>query len=327
MPQLNHFQGLVFALALSLVAYTVNYLGVKLSSIVIALILGVILHPFAKHEPFQEGFNFAAKKLLRYAIALLGLRVSLADIEAISLAHKLLIVFSMVATVVFTFIIGKLLKVTTGFAGLTGAANAVCGASATLATASVVPDYKDKSRDIAFVVIMANAISTLVMVTYPLIGQYFQFEPQVFGIFLGATIHDMAQVVGAGYAQSPEIGNNATIVKLLRVILLLPMVLAIGLYLNRATQKVEVPAPIFAYVFIILCVVNSFMPTALMPFFLPVKAFLLQVSFWLMLVSIAAMGLQTSFLSILTVGWRGLSLFLSATLFMLIFIIVGILWV
>ena len=70
MPQLNHFQGLVFALALSLVAYSVNYLGVKLSSIVIALILGVILHPFAKHEPFQEGFNFAAKKLLRYAIAL-----------------------------------------------------------------------------------------------------------------------------------------------------------------------------------------------------------------------------------------------------------------
>ena len=121
------------------------------------------------------------------------------------------------------------------YGALAGAGTAVCGASATLATSIVLPDYKGKEMDVAFVVVAVNALSTLAMVVYPLLCVWLGFDAQTAGIMLGATIHDVAQVVGAGYAVSETAGNTAVIVKLFRVFLMLPLVLAIGwLFARRA---------------------------------------------------------------------------------------------
>ena len=109
----------------------------------------------------------------------------------------------------------------------------MCGASATLATSIVVPDYKGKEADVAFVVVAVNALSTVAMVLYPLICTGSASTRRRTGVMLGATIHDVAQVVGAGYAVSEPVGNTAVIVKLFRVFLLLPVVLAIGWWFAR----------------------------------------------------------------------------------------------
>ena len=147
-----------------------------------------------------------------------------------------------------------------GFGALVGVATAVCGASATLARSTVVPDYPGKQADIAFVVVAVNALATLAMVVYPPICILLGFDAQTTGVMLGGTIHDVAQVVGAGYAVSNAVGNTAVIVKLFRVFLLLPVVLGVGWYFTRMGVKhgeARVPVPVFALVFLVLCLLNS----------------------------------------------------------------------
>ena len=139
----------------------------------------------------------------------------------------------MVVTVVAGFLIARAFGQTDYYGALAGAGTAVCGASATLATSTVLPAYKGKEADVAFVVIAVNALSTVAMVLYPPLCAVLGFGAQTTGIMLGATIHDVAQVVGAGYAVSEPVGNTAVIVKLFRVLLLFPVVVAIAWWFLR----------------------------------------------------------------------------------------------
>ena len=133
----------------------------------------------------------------------------------------------------------------------------------------------------AFTVVAANAVSTLVMVAYPPLCVLLGLEPQTTGV-LGATIHDMAQVVGAGYAVSEPV-NTAVIAKLFRVFLLLPVVLAVGWWFTRTGAQhgdAKVPVPVFALAFLALCLVSSVaaLVPGLAPAYGPLKAALIQAS-------------------------------------------------
>jgi uncharacterized membrane protein YadS len=140
-----------------------------------------------------------------------------------------------------------------------------------LATSTAVPDYEGKKADIAFVVVAVNALATLAMLIYPPLCFLLGFDGQTTSVMLGGTIHDAAQVVGAGYAVSSAAGNTAVIVKLFRVFLLLPMVLGVGWYFTRIGMlHGEAHVPVFAIVFLLLCLVISAVP--LMPSLAPVYA-------------------------------------------------------
>ena len=233
---------------------------VPIPAMVIALFIGIALNPLARRPLFQPGIVFCLKTLLRWAVALLGLRVALGEIVALGFATAALVVIAMVVTVAAGFLLARWFNQEAGYGALAGAGTAVCGASATLATSIVVPDYKGKEADVAFVVVAVNALSTVAMVLYPLICTALGFDDQATGIMLGATIHDVAQVVGAGYAVSEPVGNTAVIVKLFRVFLLLPVVLAIGWYFARravAADAAKIPFPMFALVFVLLCVAQQ----------------------------------------------------------------------
>jgi uncharacterized integral membrane protein (TIGR00698 family) len=295
---------------------------VALPDMMIALIIGIALYPFASRPAFQPGITYAVKTLLRYAIALLGLRIALGDILALGFGTVALTVAAMALTIVAAISLARMLGQDAGLGALAGAANAVCGASATLATATVVPDYKNKSADIAFTVVMANAISTLVMLAYPPLCRWLGLSPQDTGLMLGLTIQDMAQVVGAAYAVSDPVGNTAVIVKLFRVFLLLPVVLAIGWWFasrGASAGQAKVPAPMFALVFILLAIVNSILPaTPLAGLYAPVKTLLVEASRWGLLIAIAALGLGTSLGAILSIGWRHVAVFCGAGLVILL---------
>jgi uncharacterized integral membrane protein (TIGR00698 family) len=303
---------------------------VPIPAMVIALVIGIALHGLAQRPSFQPGIVFCLKVILRWAVALLGLRVALGEIAALGWPVAALVVVAMAATLAAGSLLARLFALERGYGALAGAGTAVCGASATLATSLVLPDYKGKEADVAFVVVAVNALSTLAMVVYPLACFALGFDQQTTGVMLGATIHDVAQVVGAGYAVSETAGNTAVIVKLFRVFLMLPTVLVIGeLFARRnvASAAAKIPLPVFAFVFVALCVLNSLAPVfpAIAPSFAAIKRPLVEASTWGLLIAIAALGLGTSPSSIAALGWRHSATVIGTTLVILVAVTAGLL--
>lgn len=300
-----------------------------LPAMVIALLIGIALNPLVKASEFQIGLTFCVKSLLRWAVALLGLRIALHDIIDLGLATAAMIVISMTLTIVAGFLMARLLGRPLASGALAGAATAVCGASAALATISVLPAYKGKDADVVFVVIAVNLLSTLAMISYPALSYVLGFHDKVMGIMLGATIHDVAQVVGAGYAISDTVGNSAVIVKLFRVFLLMPVVVAIGWYFasqKNTTSKSSATVPGFAVAFLLFCLLNSApMNPQFASLYAPAKAALAQISTWGLLIAIGALGLGTSIRAIAALGWRQLSIVVVTTVVILVTVSLGLL--
>jgi uncharacterized integral membrane protein (TIGR00698 family) len=298
-------------------------------AMVVALLIGIALHPIAQRAMFQPGIVFCLKTVLRWAVALLGLRIALGEIAALGSTLAILVVVAMAATLVAGFALARAFAQNPAYGALAGAGTAICGASATLATSIVLPPYKGKEADVAFVVVAVNALSTLAMLLYPLICRSLGFDEQNTGVMLGATIHDVAQVVGAGYAVSDTAGNTAVIVKLFRVLLLFPVVVMIGWLFARsavAADVAKIPIPVFALVFVALCVLNSIATAlpAIAPGFAHVKAPLIAASTWGLLIAVGALGLGTSLAAIASLGWRHVATVTGTTLLILLVAIAGL---
>jgi uncharacterized integral membrane protein (TIGR00698 family) len=273
-----------------------------LPAMVIALLLGMALSRAAAQPVFAPGMTLCIKRILRIAVALLGIRIAMADIIALGPATAALVVAAMALTVCAGIVIARIVGQHDPFGALAGCATAVCGASAALATATVLPAYPAKHAETVFVVVAVNALSTVAMIAYPPLCALLGFDPQATGIMLGATIHDVAQVAGAGYAVSDAVGDDAVIVKLFRVLLLVPVVLAIAWYVSARGAQGEgakLPMPGFAIAFLALVLVNSL---GLVP--APVKTVLIELSRAGLLLAIAALGLATSLGDIVRSGWR-----------------------
>lgn len=329
----DFFPGVLLSAIVAVIGYlAAPYVArvVPIPSMVIALIVGIALNPVAARPAVKPGMAFCVRTVLRWAVALLGLRVALGDIAALGAGTAVLIMVSMVVTVISGFLFARWSGQAPGFGALVGVGTAVCGASATLATSTVVPDYPGKQTDIAFVVVALNALATLAMLAYPPLCILFGFDGQTTGVMLGGTIHDVAQVVGAGYAVSDPVGNTAVIVKLFRVFLLLPVVLAVGWYFTRQGVRhgeASVPVPVFAIVFLILCLINSTIPLVppLVPVYAPIKSVLVEASTWGLLLAIGALGLGTSVQTIIGLGWRHITTVLASTAVILVVITGGLL--
>ena len=201
---------------------------------------------------------------------------------------------------------------------------AICGASAALAISAVLPREKDGDRFTLMIVVTVTVLSTVAMVLYPLVAKALHLSPQLAGLFLGGTIHDVAQVVGAGYMISPEAGVNATFVKLLRVAMLVPVVLVLSLLFRRRGGKAGSGAPLlpwFLVMFVVLAALNS-------AGWIPSRAgdALADFSRWCLVAAIAALGVMTSFAELAALGWQPVILLVSETLFLAALIVAGVLW-
>ena len=162
-----------------------------------------------------------------------------------------------------------------------------------------------------------TALSTLAMVAYPLVVTAFEMSPTASGVFLGATIHDVAQVVGAGYLMSDEIGDVATFTKLLRVSTLVPVVLIIALISARwgktpfDTAPSGFPLPSFLVAFIVIVSINS---AGFIAF--EVSEFMVEMSRWCLILAMVGLGMKSSFKELADMGWRPIALMLAETLFL-----------
>ena len=176
---------------------------------------------------------------------------------------------------------------------------------------------------------LVKITATLAMLVFPPLCIVLGFDARTTGVMLGGTIHDVAQVVGAGYAVSEPVGNTAVIVKLFRVFLLLPVVLGVGWYFTGKGIRhgeARVPVPGIAIVFLLLCVLNSAAPLApsWMPVYAPAKSVLVEISTWGLLLAIGALGLGTSIKTIIGLGWRHVTTVLGATAIILVVVAGGL---
>ena len=199
------------------------------------------------------------------------------------------LVFAMVpATIAFGLAASRFFGFRYRFAFLSAGAVAICGASAALAIAAVLPKDERSDDRLVFTVVGVTILSTVAMIVYPIVSGVLGFDDMTAGIYLGATIHDVAQVVGAGFSISPEAGETATLVKLLRVAMLAPVVILAALVLRQVkdVDSLESRPPLipgFVLAFILLATLNSMV--SLPPPLLQVAA---DVSGWLLLTAIAA---------------------------------------
>jgi uncharacterized integral membrane protein (TIGR00698 family) len=287
------------------------------------LLLGMAFHFLHEEGRCVAGIEFSSKAILRLGVALLGVRVTAEQIMSLGPTPILIVVAGVVSTISLGLLVAPRLGRSKAFGVLSGGAVAICGASAALAIASVLPKSKDSERDTILTVVTVTALSTVAMIVYPLIAVRLGLTETQAGVFLGGTIHDVAQVVGAGYSISPAAGDVATYVKLLRVAMLAPVVFAISIVAARSAQggggKIPTP-PLFLLGFAALVAINSlgFLPK-------PVVAAATGASSWCLVTAIAALGMKTSFKDVFAVGWRPIAMMVGETLWILALVLTAVL--
>src|SRR6476620_431031 len=213
-------------LACGVVAAASTFLSEHYGALVMlfALLLALAMNCVSSDGACAAGIEFAARQVLRFGVALLGLRITIGQIAELGWGPVGIVVVSVILTISVSMLLAKLMGFQSLFGLLSGGATAICGASAALALAAALPAHPLKERATLFTVVGVSVLSTLSMIVYPMIAQAIGLDSRAAGVFLGATIHDVAQVVGAGYGMSRETGDIATFVKLMRVATLVPVI-------------------------------------------------------------------------------------------------------
>lgn len=312
-------------LVTALVAMAAAFLGnhYKGSMLLFALLLGLALHFVSDDKRCAAGIQFASGTVLRIGVALLGLRLTIDHVVTLGWQTVVALLVAVCLTMALGLLLARLFKVQGSLGLLIGGATAICGASAALAIASVLPKNAHLERDTTLTVVGVTTLSTMAMVVYPLITHWLGFDAVTSGQFIGATIHDVAQVVGAGYSRSPAAGDAATITKLMRVAFLMPVLVVISLVVrSRAArtasaggtdgtgQAAKTPLlPWFTVAFVVLMLLNS---TGWVPG--TVQSVASNVSQAFLVLAIAGVGLKTSLQEVTQLGWRPVAMMFLVTL-------------
>jgi uncharacterized integral membrane protein (TIGR00698 family) len=310
------------------IAFTVGFAASFLSghygapAMLFALLLGMALNFLYEEERSAEGINFSSSIVLRIGVALLGFRIAFSDVLGLGWQTFALVVGGVGLTILFGLVAARSARLNTRIGVLTGGAVAICGASAAMAIAAALPQSSNKERDTAFVVVGVTAMSTLAMILYPILTMLSGLDDHAAGVFLGGTIHDVAQVVGAGYSLSTEAGDVATLTKLLRVSMLLPVVLIFSLAFRTVHDGESSRPPIlpgFLVAFVVCAVLNNLVQ---------IPASLLEsinvLSRHCLVASIAAIGLKTDLRSLARIGLKPILLLLAETVWLAGLVLLGL---
>ncbi|MFW5969476.1 MAG: YeiH family protein [Halofilum sp. (in: g-proteobacteria)] len=315
--------GLLTAVTIAMAAVFVSdhYGG---PTLLYALLLGIAFNFLAAEPRTAPGIEFSARQVLRVGVALLGARIGLEQIGGLGADVIGLVIGTVVATLVFGRLMAAILGLSARQGVLTGGAVGICGASAALAIAAVLPRDAHAERDTLFAIVGVTTLGTLTMIFYPVIVAAIDLDGPSAGIFLGATIHDVAQVVGAGYMVSGAAGDTATVTKLLRVAMLAPMVLVIAMLFRRANGQSAVylpwwrrlQLPLFLLAFMVIAGLNSLGLLSA-----AVAGAATEASRWCLICAIAAIGMKTDLRELARVGWPAVALMVAETVFMAVVVL------
>jgi uncharacterized integral membrane protein (TIGR00698 family) len=295
-----------------------------------ALFFGVAFHYLSQEPRTKPGIEFCSRTVLRFGVGLLGARITATQIVGLGWTTALIVIAAVVSTIACGHLLARRLGLSRGQGILAGGSVAICGASAALALSAVLPREKDGDRFTLLVVVTVTALSTLAMVVYPLIARALGLSPQMAGLFLGGSIHDVAQVVGAGYTLGPVTGDYATIVKLFRVSMLAVVVVIVSAAFQGAREQANLAAegkpapqalvPWFLWMFVAMVAINSMGWIAA-----DAQQALNALSRGCLVVAIAALGIKTSFMQLARAGWRPFALLAIETVWMAALVLAAIL--
>ncbi|MEJ7935452.1 putative sulfate exporter family transporter [Sphingobium sp. AN558] len=310
----DYWPGLsVTAAAVLAASFLSGHYGAPLA--LMGLLIGLSLSFLNQDVRLRKGLGLASHTLLRVGIMLVGLRITasqIADLGPVALGAVAIIT---AATLVSGMIFARMLGFNTGFGTLAGGAVAICGASAAAALAVVLDTRRQNPAHLSIVLVGIAAVSAIGMSLYPMLGHVLNLNDQQAGFFLGASIHDVAQSLGAGYSYSERAGETATIVKLSRVALLMP-VLAIVAYAvakSAGERRMIGKVPWFLVGFLVLVIVNS---TIAIP---PVAGTALSsLASILIAAAITAAAISSPLASLLTTGLKPFMVIVGASLVALI---------
>jgi uncharacterized integral membrane protein (TIGR00698 family) len=311
---------IVIALAASFISAT--YGGPKL---LYALFFGLAFHFLSEEPTCRPGIEFCSKTVLRTGVALLGARITVEQIISLGMAPIAIAAGAVAVTLCFGWALSKWLRRPAIEGVLSGGAVGICGASAALAISAVMPQSRENEKFTLLVVVGVTTLSTIAMVVYPLLAGVLGLDVTDAGVFIGGTIHDVAQVVGAGYMMSSQTGDVATFVKLTRVAMLVPVVLLLGSMFKTKGKSAAggTPAlPLFLIGFVVLMLANS---VGILP---PgVAQWLGEASQACLVVAIAALGVKTSLKSLAELGWQPMFMLLAETVWIAVFVLTALFFI
>ncbi|MCJ8143341.1 YeiH family protein [Ancylobacter sp. A5.8] len=290
-----------------------------LSPMILAIVIGIGFHNLiGTPARAKAGVVFSLRRILRAAIILLGLQLTAAQIVEVGASGFAVIALTLVATFTFTVQLGRLMGVEAKLAELIAAGTSICGASAVIATNTVT---RAPDEDVAYAVACVTVFGSLAMFLYPLLPAALGLDAHAYGLWAGASIHEIAQVVAAAYQDGQAAGEFGTIAKLSRVMLLAPVVLVLGALASRRLRhggkgaaSAKPPVPWFVLGFIAMIGVNSVVTIPA-----EAKAALVWLTTFLLSMALAAMGLETDIAKLRAKGPRPFLLGLAAFAFIALF--------
>ena len=305
--------GIVLVAMITAVAFSAhNVSGFALFSPMILAVVAGMVYSNVLGTPVhaKAGIAFSQKRLLRFAIVLLGFQLTLGQVVSIGAGGVGIVAATLGATFLFTGTLGRLIGVDRKLAQLIAAGTSICGASAIVAT-NIVTDARDE--DVTYAVASITLFGTVAMLGFPLLAPLLGLDQHAFGLWAGASIHEVAQVIGAGFQNGTQSGEIATVAKLTRVAMLAPMVIALGLMARRGSRDQSAarpPMPWFVAAFIAVVALNSLVT---MP--AEVKSAMALATTIMLTMGLAAMGLQADISQLRSRGLRPLALAFCAFLF------------
>lgn len=287
-----------------------------------ALLIGMSLNFLNAHPAIGAGVSLCGKTALRIGVALLGARITVEQVAGMGASAATVIAVALFATILVGLLLARLLGQPRDHGLVAGCSVAICGASAALAVSAVLPPSRENERFTLLTVVGVTILSTVAMVLYPVALRWADVPQQAAGVFIGGTIHDVAQVVAAGTLMSPRAADAAVVTKLYRVALLAPVVMLIAFAVRRQhSGEVARPPllPLFMVFFIALVVAGSlgWIPHE-------VSEGASSASRWMLLVAIAAAGIKTPLQELARLGWRPAAMLLAETIFLAGFVGIGL---
>jgi len=288
---------------------------VALNPMILSIVFGAIIqNVFGTSSATLPGIAFAAKRPLRLGIVLLGLQLTVTQMIGLGGTAVLIVAGTLLATFLAIRVVGRMLGVDRALTDLIAAGTAVCGASAVVAANSV---SRGSDEDVAYSIACVSILGTISMFAYPLLGTLLDMDAAAFGLWTGATVHEVAQVVAASFQFSDEAGQYGTVSKLARVVMLAPLVLGMAVFVARSTNgevRARTPMPWFVLGFVAMVIVNSAVD-------LPdlITSNIAMVTTFLMSMALAAIGLQIDVARLRAKGTRPLLLAVFGWIFIAVF--------
>ncbi|WP_245438163.1 MULTISPECIES: YeiH family protein [unclassified Mesorhizobium] len=305
--------GIVLVAMITAVAFSAhNVSGFALfSPMILAVVAGMVYsNVLGTPAHAKAGIAFSQKRLLRFAIVLLGFQLTLGQVVSIGAGGVGIVAATLGATFLFTVTLGRLIGVDAKLAQLIAAGTSICGASAIVAT-NIVTDARDE--DVTYAVASITLFGTVAMLAFPLLAPALGLDQHAFGLWAGASIHEVAQVIGAGFQNGTQSGEIATVAKLTRVAMLAPTVIALGLMARRGSRDQSAarpPMPWFVAAFVAVVALNSLVTVPA-----EVKSAMALATTIMLTMGLAAMGLQADISQLRSRGLRPLALAFCAFLF------------